>query len=159
VKSILLIMLLSATLVVGCTNNKKKRQDTSPMPAAAQVLNVPAAPAAQYTPPPAPQSVVFETPQQRPQPVIHDAAVQATPEAAAEAEPVVESTPAPAANRQVAQKSTPRSSKKYTVKKGESLWSIAEERYGDGNKWKRIAAANPKLNPDRVQAGQTIVLP
>ena len=45
------------------------------------------------------------------------------------------------------------------VKKGESLWSIAQARYGNGNKWKQIAAANPKMDPNRVQAGQTITLP
>jgi 5'-nucleotidase len=45
------------------------------------------------------------------------------------------------------------------VKRGDSLWSIAQTRYGNGNKWKTIAAANPNINPDRIQAGQTIVLP
>jgi 5'-nucleotidase len=48
---------------------------------------------------------------------------------------------------------------RYKVKKGESLWSIAQARYGNGNKWKAIAAANPSIDPDRIQAGQTIVLP
>ena len=48
---------------------------------------------------------------------------------------------------------------KSTIKKGESLWSIAQSHYGNGNKWKSIAAANPKLDPNKIQAGQTIVLP
>ena len=40
---------------------------------------------------------------------------------------------------------------RYTVKKGESLWSIAQTRYGSGQKWKVIAAANPSIDPDRIR--------
>jgi 5'-nucleotidase len=146
----LTVTLLAAIAIVGCTSNKKK-QDTSPMPAAGSVLNVPSAPAAQYTPPPAPQPVVYDTPQQRPQRVIEDAMVDASDDVAY--------APEPAPQRQAARKPAVSRGTSYKVKKGESLWTIAETRYGDGNKWKRIAAANPKLNPDKVQAGQTIVLP
>ena len=48
---------------------------------------------------------------------------------------------------------------KYTVKKGDSLWCIAVSKYGNGNKWKSIAAANPKMDPNKVRAGQVITLP
>ena len=158
------VFILTAIAIVGCAPKKKKGPDTSPMPAAGSVLNVPgtpSAPAASYTPPPAPQPVVYDTPQQREQPVVQDAVVDASDS------PTVMTTPEPrparslAPARQVAQKSAAKrsSNAKYTIKKGESLWSIAADKYGDGNKWKRIAAANPKLNPDRVMAGQTIVLP
>ena len=47
----------------------------------------------------------------------------------------------------------------YVVQRGETLWQIATRVYGDGQRWRDIAAANPGVNPDRIQAGQTIVLP
>lgn len=33
-----------------------------------------------------------------------------------------------------------------TVKKGDSLWRLAEELTGDGANWQKIAAANPEKN-------------
>jgi 5'-nucleotidase len=163
----LTIVVLSAIAIIGCAP-KKKTNGTSPMPAKADVLNVPSSPAVTYTPPPAPQPVVYDTPQQRPQPVIQDAVADASDQKTVAAEPIAEpaaaQTPtaphrhAVAAAKPAAKKSASGGTR-YTIKKGESLWTIAQAHYGDGNKWKRIAAANPKLNPDRVQAGQTIVLP
>jgi 5'-nucleotidase len=161
----LAVIILTSIAIVGCAPKKKKPADTSPMPAAGKALDVPStptAPAASYTPPPAPQPVVYDTPQQREQPVIQDAVVDAS-----DSPPAITTPHAAAARytppaRQVAQKSPAKrsnSGQKYTIKKGESLWSIAEDKYGDGNKWKKIAAANPKVNPDRVMVGQTIVLP
>lgn len=47
----------------------------------------------------------------------------------------------------------------YTVKKGDTLYSIAKSRYGQGNQWQRIAAANPGLEPSKLKVGQTIVIP
>ena len=47
----------------------------------------------------------------------------------------------------------------YTVKKGDTLFSIAKATYGSGNQWQRIASANPGLSPGTLKAGQTIVLP
>lgn len=47
----------------------------------------------------------------------------------------------------------------YTVKKGDTLFGIAKSRYGNGNQWQRIAAANPGLTPQNLKAGQTITLP
>ncbi len=48
---------------------------------------------------------------------------------------------------------------KYTVLKGDTLFKIARERYGDGKQWNRIAAANPGLTPQNLKAGQKIVIP
>ncbi|MFT3784821.1 MAG: LysM peptidoglycan-binding domain-containing protein [Tepidisphaeraceae bacterium] len=48
---------------------------------------------------------------------------------------------------------------KYTIQKGDTLWKIAVAHYGDGQKWKAIADANPGLNGDKIQAGKVIVLP
>jgi 5'-nucleotidase len=47
----------------------------------------------------------------------------------------------------------------YTVKKGDTLYGIARQRYGDGKQWVRIAEANPGLRPEALKAGQTITLP
>ena len=47
----------------------------------------------------------------------------------------------------------------YLVRRGDTLFGIARVQYGSGKQWQRIAAANPGLTPDRLQAGQKIVLP
>jgi nucleoid-associated protein YgaU len=48
---------------------------------------------------------------------------------------------------------------KYTVQKGDTLFKIAREHYGDGKQWNRIVAANPGLSPQNLKAGQKIVVP
>jgi 5'-nucleotidase len=47
----------------------------------------------------------------------------------------------------------------YVVKKGDTLYSIAKSRFGEGKQWQRIAAANPGLEPSKLKVGQTITLP
>jgi nucleoid-associated protein YgaU len=47
----------------------------------------------------------------------------------------------------------------YTIKHGDTLWSIAASHYGDGKKWKQIADANPGISPSALRVGQTITLP
>src|SRR4051812_45296501 len=47
----------------------------------------------------------------------------------------------------------------YTVKKGDTLYSIAKSRYGSGSQYTKIIAANPGLNPQSLKAGQTISIP
>lgn len=46
----------------------------------------------------------------------------------------------------------------YIVKKGDSLYSIAQEHYGNGEKYKEILATNPGLTKD-LHVGQEIILP
>lgn len=70
--------------------------------------------------------------------------------------PVVETT-APAAVPAAA--TAPATASKYTVKKGDTLYHIAKEKYGDGKQWKRIAAANPGVSPTTLKVGQTLVMP
>jgi len=75
-----------------------------------------------------------------------------TPQAA----PVVPVTPvdvAPVPENHVA------SGQRYVVKKGDTLWSLAQKTYGDGKQYKRISSANPSIKNDKLVAGQTIVLP
>ena len=66
------------------------------------------------------------------------------------AAPIATGTPAPAA---AAGGGT------YQVKKGDTLFAIAKNRYGDGKQWTRIASANPGLSPQTLKAGQRIVIP
>jgi 5'-nucleotidase len=49
--------------------------------------------------------------------------------------------------------------KTYVVRKGDTLWGIAQRTYGDGKQYKKIAAANPAIHGDQVKVGQTITLP
>ena len=48
---------------------------------------------------------------------------------------------------------------KYAVRQDDSLWKIAALTLGDGSRWKEIADLNPDINPDRITAGMTLVLP
>ncbi len=48
----------------------------------------------------------------------------------------------------------------YQVQKGDTLWSIAQRVYGDGQRMHAIVAANPSItNPDRIREGQVLNLP
>jgi 5'-nucleotidase len=47
----------------------------------------------------------------------------------------------------------------YTVQKGDTLYKIAREHYGDGKQWQRIAAANPGLSPNTIKVGQKLIIP
>src|SRR4051812_2302807 len=47
----------------------------------------------------------------------------------------------------------------YTVKRGDTLYGIAKNKYGDGKQWQKIVNANPGLNPGALKVGQTITLP
>lgn len=55
---------------------------------------------------------------------------------------------------------TPAPTKKtYTIKKGDTLFSIAKSNYGTGRDWQKIASANPGLEPSKLKVGQQIVIP
>lgn len=47
----------------------------------------------------------------------------------------------------------------YTVKKGDTLWNIAEKVYKDNFKWAEIAKANELVNPDLIHPGNVFVIP
>ena len=49
----------------------------------------------------------------------------------------------------------------YEIQKGDTLWAIANEHYGDGNKYNRIFDANREVikNPDLIFPGQKIRIP
>lgn len=46
----------------------------------------------------------------------------------------------------------------WTVKKGDTLWDIACDLYGDGLKWREIAAKNGIIDPRTLQIGRVLVL-
>jgi 5'-nucleotidase / UDP-sugar diphosphatase len=121
----------------GCAANQPKKTGTAAM---AMDVAVPSAPPPQYAPQPL-QPVMYDVPPQS-----MTAAPVATVADAADDVP-----PAPAPINGGA--------KRYTVRKGDTLWKIAESQYGNGNKWQRIASANPGLSPETLQAGQRIKLP
>jgi nucleoid-associated protein YgaU len=128
------VLALAALLGVGCSNEKPKAQPTSALDVAGQrpVANAPAA----YQPAANTPSYV---PSAQPQPVV--------------VEPVA-ADPAPAAPAKTAG-----DKQSYVVQKGDTLFKIAKTQYGDGNKWQKIAAANPGLSPSTLKIGQKIVLP
>ncbi len=47
----------------------------------------------------------------------------------------------------------------YTVARGDTLGRIAAKLYGDVNKWRAIAEANPGVNANRLTVGQVLKLP
>lgn len=47
----------------------------------------------------------------------------------------------------------------YTVQHGDYLWKIAQDSYGDGFSWVRIAQANNLANPDIIFAGNVLLIP
>ncbi|MGA6159584.1 N-acetylmuramoyl-L-alanine amidase [Stenotrophomonas sp. NPDC087984] len=47
----------------------------------------------------------------------------------------------------------------YTVGRGDTLWSIAASKLGDGNRWSEIAKLNGLKDADRLTPGQKLKLP
>lgn len=49
----------------------------------------------------------------------------------------------------------------YEVKKGDTLWKIAEKFYGDGKLYKKIFEANTGIlkDPDKIKVGQKLKIP
>jgi nucleoid-associated protein YgaU len=50
----------------------------------------------------------------------------------------------------------------YTVQKGDSLSKIAQQHYGDANKWRQLHEANREVvgsDPDKIYPGQQIRIP
>jgi len=56
-------------------------------------------------------------------------------------------------------KNGPTRPRTYTIKKADTLWSIAVRFLGDGKRWKEIVDENPGLDPRKLKPGQTVRLP
>ena len=50
-------------------------------------------------------------------------------------------------------------SQKYQVKSGDNLWTLAEQFYGDGRRYRVIAVANGLVDPDHIIVGQQLEIP
>ncbi len=122
-------VLVVAGMAVGCSSGKKDDKKAS----------------VEYAPPPV--APVHDTMPVTP--------VATAPVGNAAVQPVGYERPAPANYPAPA----PTGGTKYVVKKGDTLWSIAQRTYNDGQQWKRIVAANPNIKGERVMVGQTIILP
>lgn len=48
---------------------------------------------------------------------------------------------------------------RHVVVKGDTLWDIAEEAYGDGRQWRKIARANSVKRPNRIYVGTVLEIP
>lgn len=53
----------------------------------------------------------------------------------------------------------PRKVRRYTVKKGDTLWDISRRFYGDPYKWRKIADANKITNQYRLRIGTVLRIP
>lgn len=62
--------------------------------------------------------------------------------------------------KQVTKKSNS-TAKKYTVKRGDTLWAIAKKYYGSGAKYPTIVSANKQLikNPNLIHVGWVLTIP
>ena len=120
---------LSAVFAGGCTQEKKQQTGVLEVGPASSIE-----PAEQLKPV-TPQRVDTPKPA-RPKPL--------------NAQPLETTTPGAA---------SPAAGQSYTVKKGDTLFGIAKTHYGDGNKWQKIASANPGLTPSTLKIGQVVVVP
>lgn len=78
------------------------------------------------------------------------------PEPAAAAPPVAEEH---AVEEAAHAEPEPAAARTYTVESGDTLWAIAEQFYGDGNKYQIIADASGISNPDLIHPGQVLTIP
>ena len=56
----------------------------------------------------------------------------------------------------------PKKQKTYTVKRGDSLWKISKQVYGNGAQWKKLYNANKSVvgkNPNLIYPGQKFIIP
>lgn len=128
-KTVALLAVLLISFAAGCSNKDKK---TTAAPGNTSLTEIP-------PPPPQHQPLV------QPQPVSN-------------VQPVGDFQPAPTTVTP-AGNDAPVAGKTYIVKKGDTLWSIAQKTYGNGNQYKKIVAANPSIKGDKVGVGQKITLP
>ena len=73
--------------------------------------------------------------------------------------PIAMAAPAPAPLTTTLNQSAEPTSKTYTVKKGDTLFSIAKLQTGSGRNWQKLVSANPGLDPKKLKVGQTITIP
>ena len=76
--------------------------------------------------------------------------------------PVADGTPAESADQNgVGAVQTPAAAAGYVVVRGDSLWLIAKNQLGSGNRWTEIYELNKGIiaKPELIYAGQALVMP
>ncbi|OLP61160.1 multifunctional 2',3'-cyclic-nucleotide 2'-phosphodiesterase/5'-nucleotidase/3'-nucleotidase [Xaviernesmea oryzae] len=130
----------------------------TPTPAApAPATPAPAAPAP-ATPAPAAPTPAAPAPAAPTAPAPVNQPTPAAPASAAPA-PVAPAPVAPAAPAPAASQPTSAGPRTHVIVKGDTLWDLAQETYGDGEKWRVIFDANGKPAPRRLIVGKALVLP
>jgi len=129
------MVVVVAVVMMGCA---PKREELPQMEPADVTATAPA-------PTPADKPTVIETPAPMPPPSMPARVEKAPPRPALE-KPVIERPPAPST---------------YTVKKDDTLSSIARNFLGDAKAWRKIYEANRNQikNPDRLQVGMVLTIP
>ncbi len=49
--------------------------------------------------------------------------------------------------------------KTHTIRTGETLWSVAKKFYGNGQRWREIAAANDIADESKIPIGKVLRIP
>lgn len=126
------------------------RAHTAPAVAAAPRQAAVAAPAA------APARVA------RPAENLHQPVTQAMPGDFEVAREEIEETAAPSVSADAAEGDASyygQTGGSYTVQRGDTLGKIAKRLLGSSQKWREIARANPKINPNKLIVGDALVIP
>jgi 5'-nucleotidase len=113
----------------------------TPAPVPAPTTPAPAAPA---TPAPEPATPAPATPEPAP-------AAPAAP-APGNSEPAAAPSPPPATE----EVTTPAT---HVVVAGDTLWDLAKHYYGDAELWRKLVAANGKINPRKLPVGRDLTIP
>jgi hypothetical protein len=67
--------------------------------------------------------------------------------------------PRPPGDRRPTPRPTAPETRRYQVKDGQCLYEIADEVYGDGNRWREIARENGLVDPYVLRKGQMLRIP
>ena len=76
-----------------------------------------------------------------------------------ESDPAPQLEPGPVVTTTGRTSSPPREPIIHVIRPGDTLWSIAEKTYGDGQRWRSIRRANPGINPQKLHIGDKVMLP
>lgn len=158
------IMLASLALIVGCESSPNAEGEEAPMPETAETSQPAPVETLRYesttvaTPSPSSTTEVIyvepetTSPGMTSEPVMTTEASTTTVATYEQPMPVDATTAPP-----VTDNAQPGGV--YTIKKGDTLYSIARRVYGSGMKWRDIQAANPGIVPTKLRIGQQINLP
>jgi nucleoid-associated protein YgaU len=136
------MVLVAAVLGLGCANEKVTAKPAGAMDVGAKPVG---------TPPPAANSIVAAP--------VAAAPVRPAKPASANEPAATKAAPSAAAPAEATGSAAAATPQTYVVQKGDTLTKIARTQYGDGNKWKRIAEANPGVTPSTIKVGQKLVIP